>query len=229
MLILGIETAGSTASAALLQDGALIAEHSVHHTRTHSETVMPMAERMLTDLGFSPSQLGAIAVNCGPGSFTGVRIGVCAANAMGAALSIPVVGVDALRALYENISFWPGNVCAIIDAKNDNAYFAQYAGGVAVAEPAAEEAAAYLPSVPPGTLFVGDGAAAYEALILKAVPNAKFAPEYAALSRASALCRVAERILKEAGEPLKEALPLYLRPSQAERMWQKLHGAAEPS
>lgn len=224
MLVLGIETASSTASAALLQDGALLCEHSVHHTRTHSETVMPMVERMLTDLGFAPSRLDAIAVNCGPGSFTGVRIGVCAANAMGAALSIPVIGVDALNALYENVSFWPGNVCAIIDAKNDNAYFAQYANGIVVAEPQAEEVAAYLNNVPPGTLFVGDGAAVYEALIVKTVANAKIAPEYAAISHASALCRVAERILKGAGDPPKEALPLYLRPSQAERMWQKLHG-----
>ena len=225
MLVLGIVTARSTASVALLQHGALLCEHSFHHTRTHSETVMPMVERMLTDTGFMPSQLDAIAVNCGPGSFTGVRIGVCAANAMGAALSIPVIGVDALQALYENVSFWPGNVCAIIDAKNDNAYFAQYANGAAVSPPAAEEVAAYLNSVPPGTLFVGDGAAVYEALILKTVANAQIAPEYASITHASALCRAAERILKEAGEPTNEALPLYLRPSQAERMWQKLHGA----
>ena len=227
MLILGIETASSTASVALLQDGTLLAEHSVHHTRTHSETVMPMVERMLIDLGLAPNQLHAIAVNCGPGSFTGVRIGVCAANAMGAALSIPVVGIDALRALYENVRFWPGNVCAMIDANNDSAYFGQYADGDITAQPAAEEVAIYLNSVPSGTLFVGDGAAAYEALIRQMVEGAKIAPEYASLSHASALCRVAERTLQESIEPPIEALPLYLRPSQAERMWQKLHGASE--
>ncbi len=224
MLVLGIETASSTASVALLRDGVLLAEHSVHHTRTHSETVMPMVDRMLTDLGFSSSQLDAVAVNCGPGSFTGVRIGVCAANAMGAALSIPVVGVDALQALYENVRFWSGNVCAIIDANNDSAYFAQYENGIAVAEPAAEEVAAYLNQVPSGTLFVGDGATGYEALIRQTIVNAQIAPDYASLSHASALCRVAERMLREGKEPPKEALPLYLRPSQAERMWQKLHG-----
>ncbi len=227
MLILGIETASSTASTALLQDGVLIAEHSLHHTRTHSETVMPIVERMLADLGLVPNQLSAIAVNCGPGSFTGVRIGVCAANAMGAALSIPVVGVNSLQALYENISFWPGHVCAIIDAKNDNAYFALYADGTVIAQPAAEEVASYLMRIPAGTLFVGDGAGVYEDLIVNTVVNAKIAPEYAAVSHASSLCRVAQRVLREAGEPPKEALPLYLRPSQAERMWQKLHGTAE--
>ena len=227
MLILGIETASSTASVALLQDGTLIAEHSVHNTRTHSETVMPMVDKMLTDLGFMPNQLDAIAVNCGPGSFTGVRIGVCAANAMGAALSIPVVGVDALEALYESVSYWPGNVCAILDAKNDNGYFAQYSNGTVVARPIAEEVAVYLSSVPSGTLFVGDGAKAYKPLILLTVASAQIAPEHASLSHASALCRIAQRMLEQAGESPKEALPLYLRPSQAERMWQKLHETAE--
>lgn len=227
MLILGIETASSTASVALLQDGALLAEHSVHHTRTHSETVMPMIERMLMELSFSPNQLDAIAVNCGPGSFTGVRIGVCAANAMGAALSIPVIGVNALEALYENVRFWPGNVCAIIDANNDSAYFAQYENGIAIFEPVAEEVASYLTKVPSGTLFVGDGASAYEPLIRQTVANAQFALEHASLSHASSLCRVAERNLREGKEAPKEALPLYLRPSQAERMWQKLHGEHE--
>ena len=226
MLILGIETASSTASVALMQENTLLCEHSVHHTRTHSETVMPMVERMLTELGFAPDQLGAIAVNCGPGSFTGVRIGVCAANAMGAALNIPVVGVNALEALYENVRFWPGNVCAIINAGNDNAYFAQYANGGEASEPTAEDVALYLGQVPARTLFVGDGIAAYEAIILEAVRDAKLAPEYTSLSHASALCRIVGRRLAQAEEPAMEAIPLYLRPSQAERMWQKLHADA---
>ena len=226
MLILGIETASSTASVALMREDSLLSEHSVHHTRTHSETVMPMVEHMLTELGFAPNQLGAIAVNCGPGSFTGVRIGVCAANAMGAALHIPVVGVNALEVLYENVRFWPGKVCAMIDARNDNAYFAQYENGAQAAAPSAEEVAVYLQNVPAGALFVGDGAMAYVHVILEAVKNAKIAPEDTSLSHASALCRIAGRRLAQAEEPAMEAIPLYLRPSQAERMWQKLHADA---
>lgn len=224
MLILGIETAGPTASAALMRDGVLLAEHAIHHTRTHSETVMPMAEQLLAELDIVPADLNAIAVNCGPGSFTGVRIGVCAANAMGAALNIPVVGVDSLLALYENVSFWPGNVCAMVDAHNDNAYMAQYSGGIMTAPPAAAYVDVYLPSVPAGTLFVGDGADAYADLIRSHVQNAVFAPAAFHLSRASALCRMAVSILASGAETPMQAAPLYLRPSQAERMWSKRHG-----
>jgi len=228
MLMLGMETAGSTASAALTRDGALLAEISLHHTRTHSETLMPMVEDMLAMCGVTPAMLHAVAVDCGPGSFTGVRIGVCAANAMGAALSIPVVGIGSLRALYENVSLWPGPVCALIDARNEGAYMAVYENGAALVPPAADTAEALLPLVPAGALFVGDGVQAYRDAILAAVRDAVLAPEAYHVARAGSLCRAAQSLLArcaEAGEkPPAEAAPLYLRPSQAERMWSARHG-----
>jgi tRNA threonylcarbamoyladenosine biosynthesis protein TsaB len=225
MLILGIETSGPTASVAILRDGELLAEHILHHTRTHSEAVMPMLERLMEELDLIPADIGAIAVNCGPGSFTGVRIGVCTANAMGAALHIPVIGVDSLRALYKNVDFWPGSVCAVVDAGNGNAYFAQYDGNAQTAEPSAAIASAYIPSVPAHSLFVGDGTAAY-ADIIGSVTGAVIAPAPFSISRASALCRAAQELLS-AGETPMQTAPLYLRPSQAERMWSKSHEKAE--
>jgi tRNA threonylcarbamoyl adenosine modification protein YeaZ len=201
MLILGIETSGPTASVAMLRDGELLAEHILHHTRTHSEAVMPMLERLMEELDLVAADIGAIAVNCGPGSFTGVRIGVCTANAMGAALHIPVIGVDSLRALYKNVDFWPGNVCAVVDAGNGNAYFAQYEGNAQTAEPSAAIASEYIPSIP--------------------AHSAPFS-----ISRASALCSAAQELLS-AGKTSMQTAPLYLRPSQAERMWSKRHGNTE--
>lgn len=222
MLILGIETSGPTASAAILRDGELQAEHILHHTRTHSESVMPMLERLLEELELKPTDMNAIAVNCGPGSFTGVRIGVCTANAMGAALGIPVFGVDSLHALYMNVNFWPGNVCAVVDAGNGNAYFAQYAANALTAEPSAAVASEYIPLVPANSLFVGDGTVAY-AGIIGSVTGALIASSPFSISRASALCYAVQGLIA-AGETPMQTAPMYLRPSQAERMWSKRHG-----
>ena len=223
MLILGIETAGPTASAALLRDGELLSEHVLHHTRTHSEAVMPMVERLLQELDIVPADIGLIAVNCGPGSFTGVRIGVCTANAMGAALHIPVAGIHSLRALYENVCFWPGTVCTMVDAGNQSAYFAQFRAGEETVPPSADVVADYISGVPANTLFVGDGVAAYSDIIGTSVPCAVIAPPAFHISRASGLCSAAERMIARGEELAMQTVPLYLRPSQAERMWSKLH------
>lgn len=225
MLILGIETSGPTASVAILRDGELLAEHILHHTRTHSEAVMPMLERLMNELELVPADINAIAVNRGPGSFTGIRIGVCTANAMGSALHIAVVGVDSLHALYKNVDYWPGNVCVTVDAGNESAYFAQFEGNSLVVEPLAALVSEYIPMVPANSLFVGDGAAAY-ADIIGNVTGAVIAPASFSISRASAVCRAARELLFE-GEPSMQTAPMYLRPSQAERMWNKRHEKAE--
>lgn len=231
MLILALESAGPTASVALLREGALLAEISLHNTRTHSETLMPLAEEALRGLGLSPADIAAIAVDHGPGSFTGVRIGVCAANGMGQALGIPVVGVDSLRALYEPLRFLPEPVCTLIDARNQNAYAALYREGVCILEPAADAVEAILEHAPEGTIFVGDGATAYEGMILQAVHGAKIAPETPYSLRAGAVALAAERMLREAGTAEAadtatwQAVPQYLRPSQAERMLHEKRGA----
>ena len=222
MLILGMETASSTASAALMRDGELLAEIALHHTRTHSETFMPMVEQLLGMCDIAPAQLDAVAVDCGPGSFTGVRIGVCAANAMGAALAIPVIGVDALRVLYGNVSFWPGPVCALIDARNEGAYMAVYQGGAPRIAPVADTVEVLLPLVPTGALFVGDGAAAHRENILSKVRDASVAPTEFHICRAGAVCHAALQTLA-CKDPPMEAAPLYLRASQAERMWSVRH------
>lgn len=222
MLILGLETAGPTASVALLRDGALLGEYALHHTRAHSETVMPMVDSLMDTLGIAPGELSAIAVDHGPGSFTGVRIGVCAANGMGQALGIPVVGVNSLRALYAQVAYLPGTACAMLDARNDTVYAAVYRDGHTLREPEAVLVEQLLAELPAGTLFIGDGAQAYGARIAQHIPEAILAPEAQGDLRAASVCAVALRLLREMGEePFAEAEPLYLRPSQAERLWKE--------
>jgi len=225
--MLGIETSSGTASAGLMEDGLLKAEYALNNTRTHSETIMPLAERLMEDLGLSPKDLGAIAVDIGPGSFTGVRIGVCAANAMGLALGIPVIGVDALRILYEGVRVSGRPVSPLIDARNGNIYAALYGpDGSCFRPPAAAELRDWMADLPVDTLFVGDGALAYGEILRGAFPKGAFAPAGLAFGRAGLLLAAAWELYREKGSEgfPEEAAPLYLRPSQAERMWAARRG-----
>ena len=224
MILLAFETSGPTASVALMKDGALLAEHAVHHTRTHSETVLPMAEALMAQMEIAPSMLHAIAVNLGPGSFTGVRIGICTANAMASALQIPIYGVDSLRALYQNVSFHQGRICPLIDARNESVYAAQYENGEQLQELYAGPVEEYLKNMPDHTLFLGDGTHAYGAYIKNSVKQPMIAGHAFSLSRASALCDVAKDRIEKGDPGLSFVEPLYLRPSQAERMWAQKHG-----
>ncbi len=223
MLILGFETSGPAASVGICEDGQLKAEYTLSNTRTHSETILPLAARLMEDLGLQPQDLSALAVNVGPGSFTGVRIGVCTANAMGMALGIPVIGIDALAALYQGLRVASGPVCVVIDARNANAYAALFENGACIRQPEAVALAEYLPQLPPDTLFAGDGALAYRKMIETLCFKPAFAPDDDALNRAGLVLSAAwgemERMGK-GGWPMA-ATPLYLRPSQAERMWQQ--------
>lgn len=220
MRILGIESAGETAGVALMQDGKLLGEHLINQTRTHSETMMPMVEALMQALDISPADLSAIAVNIGPGSFTGVRIGVCAANAMGLALGIPVIGVSSLASLYENVRVFRGYAAPMIDARNGGAYAALFENGEIIREGSAVEADAYIQTLPPNTLFVGDGAIAYEALIQSKCKNAAIAPGIHHVFYARSLCSIAHAALLAGRGITMQAEPSYLKLSQAERMWE---------
>ncbi|MDL2217120.1 tRNA (adenosine(37)-N6)-threonylcarbamoyltransferase complex dimerization subunit type 1 TsaB [Christensenellaceae bacterium OttesenSCG-928-M15] len=232
MLILALETSGPTASVALMKEGELLVEYAMHHTRTHSETVLPMAERAMREMQIAPSMLDAIAVNKGPGSFTGVRIGICTGNAMASALHIPLYGVDSLRALYQNACCDSGSVCAMIDARNHSAYMALFKDGEQIGEACACDVEEYIAKLPPDVLFIGDGAAAYRPGIEANVKGARFAAASFSLSKASALCEIAYGLSRSGDEGASMVEPLYMRPSQAERMFQlrkeqegKEHGA----
>jgi len=221
MYVLGMETSGAAASVGIGKDGILKAEYLLNNTRTHSETIMPLCLRLMEDLSLRPEDLGAVAVDIGPGSFTGVRIGVCAANAMGEALQIPVIGVPSLVAMYEGLIAEEKPVCTLLDARNQNIYGALYQNGDCIRQPEAAELKAFLTGLETmgEILFIGDGARAYADLIREQLPNVSFAPEQFDTLRAGYLLSYARRILENGSAGQKQAVPLYLRPSQAERLW----------
>lgn len=193
MKILAFETTDTVASVALYLDGITDGVR-IDTDRRHAESVLPAAEALLDRHGLSTADMDAFAADVGPGSFTGVRIGVCTANALGAAHQKPVIAVNALEALARPFSSGP--VCAVIDARNGNGYAALYENGSVVIPPCACVIETFLADLPQGCRMVGTGTDDPK------LPDAKDVAEIAAAREGEA-----------------EISPLYLKASQAERMW----------
>ncbi len=197
-MLLAIDTSSALATAALYHDGALVCEREADPGKKHAETVMPMIDGLMESCGAHISQIDLFAVDVGPGSFTGVRIGVSLVNALAFATGKRVIPIDSLTALAESTGEREKPVCAMIDARNKNAYAALYQAEKTLIAPCAVEIEAFLARVPAGALFAGDAHAGE-----KTYPRAVWVGK-AALAR-----------LDTARE---EAEPVYLRASQAERM-----------
>lgn len=194
MNILGFETTDMTASVALLTDGD-ISEIMLKSTKKHAESVLPAAEELLRSHGLDMSDIDVFAVDIGPGSFTGVRIGICLSNALGFANSKPIVAINALEALAESVNSLDKPVCALIDARNGNGYGAVYQNGLCLISPCSCNIEDFLLTIPSGCIMTGSACAD------------------SAYPKASSVVRLA---LKKDGS--SQVSPLYLKLSQAERM-----------
>ena len=194
MKILAFETTDAVASVALYIDGEVF-ETVIETDRRHAESVLPAAEALLNAHGLQTGDMDAFAADVGPGSFTGVRIGVCMANALGTAHQKPVVAVNALEALA--LPYASETVCALIDARNGNGYGAMYQNGSERIPPCACVVSEFVAALPEGCRTVGT------------------ATDDPKLPSAKAVALIAAG---RAGET--EVSPLYLKLSQAERMWQ---------
>ena len=126
MIILAMDTSGPVAGVAILEDGRIRYEAMAINRMTHSESIMPMAEEALERTALQKEQLTHLAVTVGPGSFTGLRIGVTAIKAMSHALGIPCIGVDALEATAFGIDSPAEIVCPIQDARVQQVYGAAF-------------------------------------------------------------------------------------------------------
>lgn len=223
MTIFALDCAGATASAALLCDGVLLGESFTHVPLTHSQTLLPMAQELFSDCRVQPNEVDIFAVTNGPGSFTGVRIGVAAIKGMADAAEKPCFAVSALEAAAYAHRHFDGVVCAVMEARRDQVYTACFRNGERLTEDKAmslADLAEALRVFSSPVLFAGDGTKkAFDYL-----PGVLETPCYAAdeplrFVRASSVAFLAAQKL-EAGEspvPAGNLLPLYLRLPQAER------------
>lgn len=216
MKILGIDTSSSSLSVAVMDDDLLKGEFTLNHKLTHSEQMMPLLDSLLSHLELKMSDIDLIGVSVGPGSFTGIRIGVAAANAMAMALDIPVVGISSLEAMAYTAGETAYTIVSTFDAQRDRFYFNAYrfenselkaleAEDVLEKEDLIKKLESY-----DKVLLLGDAVFINDELPLN-VKKAKRAVRYV---RASSVCELAHRdyLLGKTGF----AVPVYLRKSQAE-------------
>ncbi|MBQ8080526.1 MAG: tRNA (adenosine(37)-N6)-threonylcarbamoyltransferase complex dimerization subunit type 1 TsaB [Clostridia bacterium] len=222
MLIYLIDTSGPSAGVALMEDGKIVYEAVVQNKRTHSESIMPMTEEALLRAGRTAGDIDYFAAVVGPGSFTGVRIGVTAVKAMAHAAGKPCLAVNALEALARGQRAFDGAVAPIQDARAGQVYRAAFANGERLLPDAPEKLEDFLTVVREraagrGILFVGDGVPPHRERIAAFLgEQARFAPPEALYLRPACAVALAAEHLEQATD-YRALKPYYLRPPQAVR------------
>ena len=223
MLTLAFETSAKAASVALTENGKLLGESYQNTGLTHSQTLMVMAEDLLKQCGKKTDDVTAVAVAEGPGSFTGVRIGVAAAKGFAWGAELPCVGVSTLEAMVKTLGVWQGWVCPVMDARRSQVYNALFYVNQGKPERMTPDRAIALSDLEvelkekEGPIFlVGDGSVlAHKTLD---IPHLVLPAEHRMHQRAVGVALLAEEALLAGAAGDGAALtPNYLRLSQAER------------
>lgn len=224
MKILSIDTSSSICGIAVLENKKLLKEVSYNNGLTHSETLMPIIKNTLTELNITLNDIDLIVCDKGPGSFTGIRIGVATSKAFADSLNITQIGISSLETLAYNVKT-DGMICSLIDAKNNNVYvgvFENIDGKYILRRNFSTENINDLllefKDSEYTITFVGDGAIHYKETILSALPNKSIFVDSNDLSA----CNLALAGLSHFNnEDIPDVMPLYLRKPQAERMLEK--------
>ena len=227
MKILGIDSSGLVASAAILSDDTVVSEFTVNNKKTHSQTLLPMIEQVVKMAGIELEELDAIAVAAGPGSFTGLRIGSSTAKGMALALKKPILSIPTLEGLaYRLTPVTDELVCPLMDARRNQVYTGIYQnkkeGIEAVRQQEAvaiEELIEQVNALERPVVFLGDGVPVQkEALEANITVPYRFAPAHLNIQSASAVAALGVVYYKEGkSEDARDHKPIYLRQSQAER------------
>ncbi len=227
MKILALDSTAAPASCALVEDGQIVASATVNTRQTHSQTLMPMIADMLKNSGRMLKDVTAMAASVGPGSFTGVRIGIASVKGLAFADDIPCVPVSTLEAMAYNLAGAPytGLICGLMDARCQQVYTALFrCEDGALTRLTADEAlplselqerlAAYDEPI----LAVGDGAEMTCRALGTALPRLRLAPPHLRLQNAVGVAMAAVDAAAQGKTVSAEALlPTYLRLPQAER------------
>jgi len=230
MKVLALDSTGMVAAVAVMEDLKLIAEIFVNHRKTHSQTLLPMVEDVLDRAELSIKDIDVFGVAIGPGSFTGIRIGIATVKALAQAVEKPVAGINTLDGLAYNVPYYTGRVCPIMDARRDQVYTALYRWerdslrresdymGIHM-----EEYIQFLQQESGPVVFLGDGVPVYGDLIIEKMGSqALFAPSGCSMQRASSIASLAlEKARQGLTVGFMELQPFYLRKSQAEREYDR--------
>jgi tRNA threonylcarbamoyladenosine biosynthesis protein TsaB len=234
MITLAIDTSHAVGSVALARDGALLSSEQFRAPASHLVALGRTVESALARAGLGPSSIERLAVVTGPGSFTGLRIGLSFAKGLHAATGVPLVTIDALRLLALP---WlsKGRVCAMIDARRGETYAALYEFSTSPQDAGAAKEMMAPRVVAPQTwlstldatpdVFVGTGAAAHTGLIRASFSSAEIPADDAPYPSTAHLATIAHRMTPLDENAVRTLEPLYVRPSGAETMRLRSHAA----
>jgi tRNA threonylcarbamoyladenosine biosynthesis protein TsaB len=226
MKILAVDTSGQNCSVCIIDETSVLAEFSQNSGTTHSQNLMPMIYEMEKYSGINQDDIDVFACSIGPGSFTGLRIGISSIKGMALSMDKQVIGVPSLVGLAYNIPYFNGLICPILDAKNNNIYSAVFEykdKPVMMGSYISEEFESLLDVLKnkeSDILFIGDGATQYKDKLISAFGNkAKFAPLHLNNQLAISIAKAAmDKATLGEFDDYNSLVPLYLKKSQAERM-----------
>lgn len=234
MKILAIDSSSVVATVALIEDETIVGEYTINTKMTHSQTLLPMIDALMSITKTEKESLNAIAISGGPGSFTGLRIGSATAKGLGLALNIPIIHVPTLEALAYNMTGKEGYICPIMDARRNSVYTAVYHFDGEKIITDTEQCQMEIPDLinellklDKNVTFLGDGVKVYKQAIVEGLKDkCEFAPVHKNMQSASSLAALSRSYyIDEKYVNADDHEPDYLRKSQAERELQEKQNA----
>ncbi|WP_122640423.1 tRNA (adenosine(37)-N6)-threonylcarbamoyltransferase complex dimerization subunit type 1 TsaB [Romboutsia sp. Marseille-P6047] len=229
MKILGIDTSSNASSVAVIEDNKLVCEYTVNTKTTHSQKLMPMIENMLSMSEVDIKDIDAIAISIGPGSFTGLRIGMATAKAIAHVNNLPIIGVNSLEILSGNMNLCDKKICSILDAQRNQVYTGRYKfenGSIVEIQPVdVVEIESLLEEIYNDSeewILVGEAVYKYEDKI-KEIKNIKTPAPSHNVTKASSLCSIAKEKYNKNIDIYNcyDINPMYIRKSQAEVQYEE--------
>jgi len=233
MLILGIDTSTLVGSVGLLNDNAVLGEFTLNIKRTHSERLLPALDTLLRETGVSLAEIDLISVAQGPGSFTGLRIGVTTANSLAQAAEKNIIGVTSLEVLADNLAYVQGLICPILDARKGEVYTCLHrtdgkGGQEQILSPSAltiDRLLEIIHQENDDVYFTGDAVKVYEKYLQEKLGQRYTSlPSSLLIPRGCVVARLGWQKWQKGKQENFPLQPLYLRKSEAELAWEKKQG-----
>ncbi|MBP7248011.1 MAG: tRNA (adenosine(37)-N6)-threonylcarbamoyltransferase complex dimerization subunit type 1 TsaB [Negativicutes bacterium] len=227
-LILALETSSLVSSIALIEESKLRAEITIENSRHHSENLVPHIEQLFSLGAVKKEDLSAVAVAVGPGSFTGLRIGIGTAKSIAYGLGIPIIGISTLKGLAWNLYGEGSLLCPIMDAQKNNVYTAIFEVRNGQMIMTKEESVESIETIfewakeNPRLMLLGEGNRGFEEKLAQYGLNAQRPLPHLKMPRASSIGYAAlERFLAQDFDSVMDLAPNYIRRSEAEELWEK--------
>lgn len=228
MIVLSIDSASKVATAALLDDNNLIAEYTINNKLEHSTLIMDIVDKLLNDSNLDIDDVDGFIVSKGPGSFTGLRIGMATVKGLSLGSNKPYISISSLDALAYSLVNFDGIICPIMDALRSSVYTCLYNGNNGHLEKIIDYSALELDELigilkekGEKVIFTGDAVNKHKEYLLEKLPNALFAPNHLSIIRASSLGELGLQMLLNNEKDDVNSSPFYLKKPQAQRELEK--------